>query len=74
MGFKVTYLVVGFDDGSCSYSWGPGQFNYQAFACYDLNNGGNQTLDEYGIWTADMYVSLCLFVVLWAHVHPQIWS
>ncbi|KIP11580.1 glycoside hydrolase family 92 protein [Phlebiopsis gigantea 11061_1 CR5-6] len=34
-------------------SWGPGQFNYQAFACYDLLNGGHQTLDEFGVWTAD---------------------
>lgn len=34
-------------------SWGPGRFNYQAFACFDLLNGGNQTLDEYGVWTAD---------------------
>ncbi|KAE9392262.1 glycoside hydrolase family 92 protein [Gymnopus androsaceus JB14] len=31
-------------------SFGPGRFNYQAFACYDLLNNGNQTLDEYGIW------------------------
>ncbi|KIY50865.1 glycoside hydrolase family 92 protein [Fistulina hepatica ATCC 64428] len=31
-------------------SFGPSSFHYQAFACYDLLNGGNQTLDEYGIW------------------------
>ncbi|KAJ3538305.1 hypothetical protein NM688_g6540 [Phlebia brevispora] len=36
-------------------SWGPGRFNYQAFACYDLNNGGNQSIDEFGIWTANEY-------------------
>lgn len=41
-------------------SWGPGSFNYQAFACYDLLNGGNQTLDEYGIWTADS----CVFIIM----------
>ncbi|EKM54203.1 glycoside hydrolase family 92 protein [Phanerochaete carnosa HHB-10118-sp] len=34
-------------------SFGPGEFNYEAFACFDLLNGGNQTLDEYGVWTAD---------------------
>lgn len=34
-------------------SFGPGNFHYQAFACYDLLNGGNQELDEYGIWTGD---------------------
>ncbi|THH00763.1 hypothetical protein EW026_g1813 [Hermanssonia centrifuga] len=39
-------------------SWGPGRFNYQAFACYDLLNGGNQSLDEFGVWTADTLV-LC---------------
>ena len=36
-----------------STSFGPGSFNYQTFACYDLLNGGNQTLDEYGVWTAN---------------------
>ncbi|KAL1694850.1 glycoside hydrolase family 92 protein [Schizophyllum commune] len=36
-------------------SFGPGSFNYQTFACYDLLNGGNQTLDEYGVWTANNY-------------------
>ncbi|KAL1738916.1 glycoside hydrolase family 92 protein, partial [Schizophyllum fasciatum] len=36
-------------------SFGPGSFNYQTFACYDLLNGGNQSLDEYGVWTANNY-------------------
>ncbi|KAF8199830.1 glycoside hydrolase family 92 protein [Mycena galopus ATCC 62051] len=34
-------------------SFGPGSFHYQAFACYDLLDGGAQTLSEYGVWTAD---------------------
>ncbi|KAF8502129.1 glycoside hydrolase family 92 protein [Russula emetica] len=33
-------------------SFGPGSFKYQAFACYDLNNGA-QKLDHFGVWTAD---------------------
>jgi putative alpha-1,2-mannosidase len=37
------------------YSFGPGRFNYQAFACYDLLDGGNQKLGEYGVWTGDTY-------------------
>jgi putative alpha-1,2-mannosidase len=37
-------------------SFGPGRFNYQAFACYDLLDGGKQTLSEYGVWTADKSV------------------
>lgn len=36
-------------------SFGPGRFNYQAFACYDVSNGGTQTLSEYGVWTGDIY-------------------
>ncbi|KAK7473180.1 hypothetical protein VKT23_001279 [Stygiomarasmius scandens] len=36
-------------------SFGPTQFNYQAFACYDLLDGGKQMLDEYGVWTADTH-------------------
>ncbi|KAH0586412.1 hypothetical protein H2248_007648 [Termitomyces sp. 'cryptogamus'] len=35
------------------YSFGLGRFTYQAFACYDLLNGGQQKLDEYGVWTGD---------------------
>ncbi|KAF8902926.1 glycoside hydrolase family 92 protein [Gymnopilus junonius] len=31
--------------------FGPGQFHYQAFACYDLLDGGKQKLDEFGVWT-----------------------
>ncbi|OBZ71008.1 hypothetical protein A0H81_09134 [Grifola frondosa] len=34
-------------------SFGPGQFHYQAFACYDLLDGGKQQLSEYGVWTGD---------------------
>ncbi|KAH6906323.1 glycosyl hydrolase [Coprinopsis sp. MPI-PUGE-AT-0042] len=41
--------------GRYGSSFGPGRFNYQAFACYDLHNGGKQKLDEYGVWTADNY-------------------
>lgn len=37
-------------------SFGPGRLNYQVFACYDLLNGGQQTLSEYGVWTGDTYV------------------
>lgn len=36
-------------------SFGPSRYNYQAFACYDLLNGGSQKLDEYGVWTADTF-------------------
>ncbi|KAK0242060.1 glycoside hydrolase family 92 protein [Armillaria nabsnona] len=36
-------------------SFGPSRFNYQAFACYDILHGGQQKLDEYGIWRADDY-------------------
>ena len=35
-------------------SFGPGIFSYQAFACYDLLDGGRQKLGEYGVWTGDM--------------------
>ncbi|KAI0032107.1 glycoside hydrolase family 92 protein [Vararia minispora EC-137] len=34
-------------------SFGPGSFAYQAFACYDLLNGGSQKLDQYGIWRSN---------------------
>ncbi|KAL4242672.1 Peptide-N(4)-(N-acetyl-beta-glucosaminyl)asparagine amidase [Abortiporus biennis] len=36
-------------------SFGPSSYNYQAFACYDLTNGGTQTLDEYGIWQGNQW-------------------
>ncbi|KAI5120307.1 hypothetical protein M0805_005811 [Coniferiporia weirii] len=36
-------------------SFGPDQFHYQAFACYDLLDKGKQKLDEYGVWTGDTY-------------------
>ncbi|KAF5380259.1 hypothetical protein D9757_008192 [Collybiopsis confluens] len=41
--------------GSWGSSFGPTSFNYQAFACYDLLNNGNQTLDEYGVWQGNPY-------------------
>ncbi|KAJ7267552.1 glycoside hydrolase family 92 protein [Mycena haematopus] len=41
--------------GSWGSSFGPGRFNYQAFACYDLLDGGAQKLSEYGVWTADSF-------------------
>ncbi|KAI0063500.1 glycoside hydrolase family 92 protein [Artomyces pyxidatus] len=41
--------------GQWGSSFGPGAFHYQAFACYDLLNNGNQTLSEYGVWTGDPY-------------------
>ena len=40
-----------------SSSFGPSQFSYHAFACYDLLDGGRQKLNEYGVWTGDTYVS-----------------
>ncbi|PFH46186.1 glycoside hydrolase family 92 protein [Amanita thiersii Skay4041] len=41
--------------GRWGSSFGPSRFNYQAFACYDLLNGGSQSLDEFGVWTADNF-------------------
>ncbi|KAF9527365.1 glycoside hydrolase family 92 protein [Crepidotus variabilis] len=41
--------------GKYGSSFGPGRYNYQAFACYDLLDGGKQQLDEYGVWTGDNY-------------------
>ncbi|KAJ6498071.1 glycoside hydrolase family 92 protein [Mycena vitilis] len=41
--------------GRWGSSFGPGRFNYEAFACYDLLDGGNQKLSEYGVWTADNF-------------------
>ncbi|KAJ6521933.1 glycoside hydrolase family 92 protein [Mycena vulgaris] len=41
--------------GSWGSSFGPGRFNYKAYACYDLLDGGKQTLSEYGVWTADSF-------------------
>ncbi|KZP22017.1 glycoside hydrolase family 92 protein [Athelia psychrophila] len=40
-------------DGQWGSSFGPSEYHYQAFACYDLLNGGNQNLAEYGMWTTD---------------------
>ncbi|KAF9264108.1 glycoside hydrolase family 92 protein [Marasmius fiardii PR-910] len=39
--------------GSYGSSFGPTRYNYNAFACYDLLDGGKQALDEYGVWTGD---------------------
>ncbi|KIM45421.1 glycoside hydrolase family 92 protein [Hebeloma cylindrosporum] len=39
--------------GRWGSSFGPGRFSYQAFACYDLLDGGKQKLSEYGVWTGD---------------------
>ncbi|KZV68558.1 glycoside hydrolase family 92 protein [Peniophora sp. CONT] len=36
-------------------SFGPGSYSYKAFACYDVLNGGSQTLDEYGLWSGNAY-------------------
>lgn len=41
--------------GSWGSSFGPGRFNYKAFMCYDLLDGGKQALSEYGVWTADNF-------------------
>ncbi|KAF9467382.1 glycoside hydrolase family 92 protein [Collybia nuda] len=41
--------------GRYGSSFGPGRFNYQAFACYDLLDGGKQKLSEYGVWTGDTF-------------------
>jgi hypothetical protein len=49
--FLSTYLR-----NSNSFSFGPTKFNYQAFACYDLLDGGRQKLSEYGVWTGDTLV------------------
>jgi len=42
-------------DDDMAGSFGPGSFKYQAFACYDLNNGA-QKLGQFGVWTADSSV------------------
>lgn len=49
-------ICMNADMQTCSF--GPGVNHYKAFACYDLFNGGNQSLSEYGIWTGDMLVPL----------------
>lgn len=41
--------------GNWRPSFGPLSFIYQAFACYDLLDGGNQKLSEYGVWTGDTF-------------------
>ncbi|KAF8070109.1 glycoside hydrolase family 92 protein [Lyophyllum atratum] len=41
--------------GRYGSSFGPSRFNYQAFACYDLLNGGKQKLSEYGVWAGDTF-------------------
>ncbi|KAM5540286.1 hypothetical protein V8D89_006105 [Ganoderma adspersum] len=37
--------------GRWGSSFGPGTYGYQAFACYDILDGGKQKLSEYGVWT-----------------------
>ncbi|TBU45769.1 glycoside hydrolase family 92 protein [Dichomitus squalens] len=37
--------------GHWGSSFGPGIYSYQAFACYDILDGGKQKLSEYGVWT-----------------------
>lgn len=37
-------------------SFGPSIYKYQAFACYDLLDGGRQELSEYGVWTGNTSV------------------
>ena len=37
--------------GRWGFSFGPGTYGYQAFACYDILDGGKQKLSEYGVWT-----------------------
>ncbi|KAF9449192.1 glycoside hydrolase family 92 protein, partial [Macrolepiota fuliginosa MF-IS2] len=41
--------------GKWGSSFGPTQFHYQAFACYDLLDNGKQQLDEWGVWTGDTF-------------------
>ncbi|KAF8813953.1 glycoside hydrolase family 92 protein [Phlegmacium glaucopus] len=41
--------------GRWGSSFGPGIYTYQAFACYDLLDGGKQKLSEYGVWTGDTH-------------------
>ncbi|EJD52455.1 glycosyl hydrolase [Auricularia subglabra TFB-10046 SS5] len=36
-------------------SFGPGLFFYEAYACYDVLDGGKQELDQFGVWTADNF-------------------
>ncbi|KAL9711479.1 hypothetical protein Ac2012v2_004550 [Leucoagaricus gongylophorus] len=41
--------------GKWGSSFGPPRFDYQVFACYDLLDNGKQKLDEFGVWTGDMF-------------------
>jgi predicted alpha-1,2-mannosidase len=41
--------------GRWGSSFGPPIYRYQAFACYDLLDGGKQKLSEYGVWTGDTH-------------------
>jgi len=45
-------ITIGGHYGS---SFGPGLFTYQAFACYDLLNGGANQLNDFGIWRTNPY-------------------
>ncbi|KAJ7082267.1 hypothetical protein B0H15DRAFT_994091 [Mycena belliarum] len=46
------WITIG---GSWGSSFGPARLNYKAFMCYDLLDGGKQTLSEYGVWTVDNF-------------------
>ncbi|KAJ7082231.1 hypothetical protein B0H15DRAFT_803328 [Mycena belliarum] len=46
------WITIGESRGS---SFGPARLNYKAFMCYDLLDGGKQTLSEYGVWTVDNF-------------------
>lgn len=42
-------------NGSWASSFGSGIFTYQAYACYDLFAGGQQTIDWYGLFEGDRF-------------------
>ncbi|KAJ7082200.1 hypothetical protein B0H15DRAFT_993958 [Mycena belliarum] len=46
------WITIG---GSWGSSFGPARLDYKAFMCYDLLDGGKQTLSEYGVWTVDNF-------------------
>jgi len=60
--------------GSWRPSFGPGLFFYQAYACYDLLNGGKQKLAEYGVWTGDRYATLTSISRAPIKFLPQVWN
>lgn len=42
-------------NGSWGSSFGPDIYTYRAFACVDVLNGGQQTLDRAGLWQGDRF-------------------